>query len=186
MRERSKDLRVRRTIASIRKAFFELVLEENFNDISITDLTERAGINRKTFYLHYSGLDDLVNEIEEEIVESILEQIGTFAENLDLPGCIRNFYDYLENCSEIQKKLLCDDHYSFFYDDVTDNVLKSAQFSRFFEMTEYPEIVRSYSIAITYIYRNWLKANRNIPFDVLVAQACRIIEHGYAGVIKKK
>ena len=60
MRERSKDLRVRRTLTSIRKSFYELVLEKNYNEISITELTDRAGINRKTFYLHYSSLDDLV------------------------------------------------------------------------------------------------------------------------------
>ena len=115
MRERSKDLRVRRTLTSIRKSFYELVLEKNYNEISITELTDRAGINRKTFYLHYSSLDDLVKEIEEEIVSDILESIGSYAEAFDLPGCIKNFYIYLESCNEVQKKLLCDDHYSFFY-----------------------------------------------------------------------
>ncbi|MCR4695470.1 MAG: TetR/AcrR family transcriptional regulator [Pseudobutyrivibrio sp.] len=185
MRERSKDLRVRRTIASIRKAFYELVLEGNYSDISITDLTDRAGINRKTFYLHYSGLDDLVAEIEEEIVSDILEKIGDEAEKLNMAGCIANFYQYMEDCNEIQQKLLCDDHYSFFYDAVTDTVLRSKQFTKFFEMTQYPSIVRSYTVAITCIYRNWLKDKKKIPFDTLVSQTCQLIEHGYSGVVKK-
>ncbi|MCR5416137.1 MAG: TetR/AcrR family transcriptional regulator [Pseudobutyrivibrio sp.] len=185
MRERSKDLRVRRTIASIRKAFFELVLESNYNEISITELTERAGINRKTFYLHYSSLDDLVSEIEEEIVSDILEKVGTNAENFDLAGCIKNFYGYLEDCNEVQQKLLCDDHYSFFYESVTDAVLHSAPFKKFFDRVEYPSIVRSYTIAITFIYRDWLKGGKEISYDVLVQQACTIVESGYAGIIKK-
>ena len=185
MRERSKDLRVRRTLASIRRSFYELVLEKNYGDISITELTEHAGINRKTFYLHYSSLDDLVSEIEEEIEEEILGQIGKNAENLDLAGCIGNFYRYLESCNEVQQKLLCDAHYSFFYEAVTDAVLHSAAFSKFFEMTDYPSIVRSYTISITFIYRDWAMNGKKIPIDDLITQASNIEENGYAGIIKK-
>ena len=186
MRERSKDLRVRRTINSIRRAFFELVLEKNYNEISITELTERAGINRKTFYLHFSSLDDFVSEIEEEIVTDILDHIGKSAEEQDLAGCITNFYLYLESCNEVQQKLLCDEHYSFFYESVTEGVLRSVPFVKFFERTEYPSIVRSYTISITFIYRDWLKNGKQIPFDILTNQASRIVENGYAGIIKKK
>ena len=186
MRERSKDLRVRRTLASIRKAFYELVLEKNYNEISITELTEHAGINRKTFYLHYSSLDDLVSEIEDEIVSEILEKVGKNAENLDLAGCIGNFYYFLESCNEDQQKLLCDSHYSFFYEAVTDAVLQSRAFSKFFDMTDYPSIVRSYTISITFIYRDWAMHNRPLDIDVLIQQASNIVEHGYAGIIAKK
>ncbi len=185
MRERSKDLRVRRTLTSIRKSFFELVLEKNYNEISITELTERAGINRKTFYLHYSSLDDLVAEIEEEIVSDILDNIGDYAEAFDLPGCIKHFYSYLEACNEVQQKLLCDDHYSFFYESVTDAVLRSKPFAKFFDKTDYPSIVRSYTISITFIYRDWLKGGKKIDFETLTAQASKIVESGYAGVIKR-
>ena len=61
MEHTSKDLRVRRTLKAIRYAFYKLVLEKNYSDISITELTERAEINRKTFYLHYSSLEDFLN-----------------------------------------------------------------------------------------------------------------------------
>lgn len=185
MRERSKDLRVRRTIASIRKAFYELVLKKNFSDISITELTDLAGINRKTFYLHYSSLDDLVVEIEEEIVDEILEKVGKNAESLDLAGCIGNFYKYLESCNEVQQKLLCDSHYSFFYEAVTDAVLQSKAFSKFFDMTDYPSIVRSYTISITFIYRDWAKNGKPLDLETLIKEASLIVENGYAGIIKK-
>ena len=55
MEHTSKDLRVRRTLKAIRSAFYELVLTKNYSDISITELTDLAEINRKTFYLHYSS-----------------------------------------------------------------------------------------------------------------------------------
>ena len=123
MEHTSKDLRVRRTLKAIRKAFYELVLEKSYSDISITELTERAEINRKTFYLHYSSLDDLIHEVEQETVEHILKNIHLSAENLDVAGCVSTFYHYLDECDDVQQKLLCDSHYHFFYEDVTDAVL---------------------------------------------------------------
>ena len=182
MKRTSKDLRVRRTIKSIRAAFFSLVMEKAYEDISITELTERAEINRKTFYLHYNSLGDLIKEIEDEIVADILEHVKDDAQNLDVAGCIDKFYRYLDNCGEVYQKLLCDPHYTFFYEDVTDAVLKSAAFQRFFDRTQHPQIVRSYSIAITFMYRNWKKNAASVPLDELIAYASRLILDGYSGV----
>ncbi len=64
MKHTSKDLRVRRTLRSIRQAFYTLIMEKSFSEISITELTELAEVNRKTFYLHYTSLDDLIQEID--------------------------------------------------------------------------------------------------------------------------
>ena len=185
MRERSKDLRVRRTLTAVRKAFNDLVLTRNYNEISITDLTDNAGINRKTFYLHYSSLDDLVSEIEEEMAKEILQNIGEYARNLDLDGCITNFYKYLESCTKVQKKLMCDQHYAFFYNEVTDMVLKSDDFSKFFKMTTYPSIVRSYTKAITAIYMDWLNDGKETDFTVLTATASKLLGSGYSSIINK-
>ena len=185
MKHTSNDLRVRRTLKSIRLAFYEMVLTHNYEDISITELAERATINRKTFYLHYTCLEDLVHEVEEEIVEAILAEISTSAENLDVAGCVKTFYNYLDNCNDVQKKLLCDSHYYFFYEEVTDAVLKSSAFSNFFAKTKHPDVVRSYSTCITYIYRNWLLNGSTMPLDELIEYASQIITHGYAGIIQK-
>lgn len=179
------DLRVRRTLKSIRNAFFSLVMEKNYSDISITELTQLAEINRKTFYLHYASLEDLVDEVKDEVVADILKYIQSDARNLDVAGCISKFYHYLDECDPVQQKLLCDSHYHFFYEDVTDAVLKSPAFQPFFDMTEYPDVVRSYSIAITFIYRDWLTHSRPIPLDRLISYASMLILHGYDAISKK-
>ena len=184
MRERSKDLRVRRTLTAVRKAFDELVLDSSYREISITDLTEKAGINRKTFYLHYTSLDDLVEEVEEEVTKDILSQIGSYAEALDLKGCITSFYQYMESCNKVQKKLMCDESYTFFYNAVTDNVLKSDEFSKFFTKTKYPTIVRSYTKCITSIYKDWLSSGKKVDFNVLTEIASGLVEKGYSGLNK--
>ena len=184
MEHTSQDLKVRRTLKATRSAFYELVLTKSYSDISITELTDLADINRKTFYLHYSSLDDLVQEVEQEITESILDKIRESAEQMDVAGCVSCFYHYLDECDDVQQKLLCDPHYHFFYEDVTDAVLKTGAFRPFFDRTRHPDIVRSYSISITFIYRNWLKTGRPIPLEELISYASVLISRGYSGILE--
>ncbi|TCN01282.1 TetR family transcriptional regulator [Paenibacillus sp. BK033] len=51
--------------------------------IHIKTLTEAAGINRGTFYLHYFNLEDLLESIENEHLEAII-QLGNKARHLYL------------------------------------------------------------------------------------------------------
>ena len=119
------------------------------------------------------------------MAKEILQNIGEYARNLDLDGCITNFYKYLESCTKVQKKLMCDQHYAFFYNEVTDMVLKSDDFSKFFKMTTYPSIVRSYTKAITAIYMDWLNDGKETDFTVLTATASKLLGSGYSSIINK-
>ena len=47
------DPRIKRTRLLLEGAFSELLHEKDFNSISVQDITERAGINRATFYAHF-------------------------------------------------------------------------------------------------------------------------------------
>lgn len=65
------DKRIRKTKNAIYNALKELYMEKDIEDISIMELTEKANIGRKTFYLHYSSIDDVVNEIINNIYKKI-------------------------------------------------------------------------------------------------------------------
>ena len=47
------DRRVLKTQESLKKAVIELMIEKNFDDITIQDIADRANVNRGTIYLHY-------------------------------------------------------------------------------------------------------------------------------------
>lgn len=74
MKKVSIDRRTIRTKKMIRSALAELIDEKGFNNISVTDLTQRADINRGTFYLHYVDKYDLLERIENEIIQEIEEE----------------------------------------------------------------------------------------------------------------
>jgi AcrR family transcriptional regulator len=66
----------------IRKAFQEILVEKEFEKITITEIAQRADINRGTFYKYYKETADLLEEIEKEIVEQIADNLQQ--ENLPL------------------------------------------------------------------------------------------------------
>ena len=65
------DRRVRRTRHAIHSAFRALVARDGFRNITVSALAREANIDRKTFYLHYRGLDDLMAEEIRQIVDQV-------------------------------------------------------------------------------------------------------------------
>jgi len=51
------------TKIEIAKSFLELLEEKNLNKITIEDISERADINRQTFYYHFRDIIDLMEWI---------------------------------------------------------------------------------------------------------------------------
>lgn len=68
------DPRVRRTKKAIETAFLALVSEQGFSQVTVQDITERAEINRATFYIHYRDKDDLFRNLVSENFDFILDQ----------------------------------------------------------------------------------------------------------------
>ncbi|MBS4196856.1 TetR/AcrR family transcriptional regulator [Lederbergia citri] len=60
--ETKTDRRILRTKKAINRAFLELFTEKEFDRITINDISERADVNRGTFYLHYIDKYDLLDQ----------------------------------------------------------------------------------------------------------------------------
>jgi AcrR family transcriptional regulator len=68
------DPRVRRTRNLLKDAFRELIREKRFSDISVQDITERATVNRATFYAHFPDKQALgVSVVKTDLVEAMLK-----------------------------------------------------------------------------------------------------------------
>jgi AcrR family transcriptional regulator len=53
------DPRIRRSRLALENALWELLAERDLTQISISDITKRAEVNRSTFYEHYTDVHDL-------------------------------------------------------------------------------------------------------------------------------
>jgi AcrR family transcriptional regulator len=57
----------------LRGALIQLAAEKSFASLTIRDVTHKAGLNRTTFYLHYSGMHALL----EDCARTLFEQMRT-------------------------------------------------------------------------------------------------------------
>lgn len=70
--EAGMDKRTQKTKTCILQALIKLLESKELDDITITELSEAAGINRKTFYAHYGSIYDVVEESGNEVAESLI------------------------------------------------------------------------------------------------------------------
>lgn len=87
MKTKRTDRRIEKTIKATETAYFELLSEKKNDRITITELADRANIDRKTFYLHYNSVDDVIDRHSRATVARImaeLENKGFFNDVLDV------------------------------------------------------------------------------------------------------
>ena len=70
------DPRIKRTKELIRSSFLSLIAEKGFDPITVQDITQKAEINRATFYRHYEDKYDLLEKIIDEKLEIFLKCIN--------------------------------------------------------------------------------------------------------------
>ena len=58
------------------EAFLELLEKKDFEYITVTEICEKAGVNRSTFYLHYETVGDLLSECVEDLTNQFFKCFG--------------------------------------------------------------------------------------------------------------
>ena len=67
----------------------QLVLEKGYEEVSVKDITERAGIDRSTFYLHFKDKRDLLIKSQQQLIDDLIERIQP--DNVPLSGVAMTF-----------------------------------------------------------------------------------------------
>ena len=85
--EEKLDPRVKRTRQLLEQAFMEAIDEKGFQSLSVQDITDRAGVNRATFYAHfedkYALLDYSIRQgFRQEIEKRMLGDCSFSMDNL--------------------------------------------------------------------------------------------------------
>jgi AcrR family transcriptional regulator len=73
---RKLDPRIERTQEALRVALMALIEEKGFDSISVQDITDRARLNRATFYLHYKDKQDLLVRASETAFDRLVAEAG--------------------------------------------------------------------------------------------------------------
>lgn len=76
------DRRVQKTKESLYESLVILMKEKDINRITVKELTEMANVNRKTFYLHYKDIFDMVDKVKEKMLDELKAVVS--AHNKDI------------------------------------------------------------------------------------------------------
>jgi len=72
------DRRTRRTQKLIRDNFIDLMAKMPINEITIQAITDKADVNRRTFYLHYTDIYDLLSKTEDYVMDHFSQIFDEF------------------------------------------------------------------------------------------------------------
>ncbi len=109
--EKKLDPRVRRTRQLLEQAFLELLGERDFQSISVQEVTQRAQVNRATFYAHFEDKYDLLDysireSFQQEIRSRLLNSCQFSLDNLrQLILAVCEYLDKLSaRCAPVQRQ----------------------------------------------------------------------------------
>ncbi len=182
--KKKEDVRITKTKAAVRKAFLELAAQNKISDISITDISDAAGINRTTFYLHYKTIDDIYQDLISEhtsacrdIIECHVDEIMEF----DFCGCATEFVDYLDREFGRNSELNCVGFVGSFQREIC-NIMCYTIMGLYKESGKYAVVSERVLSGIVYsiisIITDWMSSDRSVPISDLCKEFRNIILNG--------
>jgi AcrR family transcriptional regulator len=113
MTQNLEDLRVRRTRKLLQKALLDAASEKGFAQVTVRDITERAMVNRATFYRHYEDKYDLLRQYLEEL-SGMIDSQGETSSAKDgpnmsadsLPAGLVNLYRHIQANKDFYRVML--------------------------------------------------------------------------------
>ncbi len=176
--EKKQDARVRYTKMMIRSSFMELLREKPVAKISVTELCERAGINRATFYAHYADPSDLLRSIEEELLSDLSRWLGPAIDaqgGVNLADMLTPIIEYIGENADVCSVLLSGTGDAGFQAKVVDAVEKP--FLASFRHGGNREIAEYYytfaADGSVGIIKKWLAGGMKIPPKTLAGMIAR-------------
>lgn len=106
---KTEDRRVRKTKKAMTDALAELLLTKQLKNISVREISDKADINRGTFYLHYRDVYDMVEQLQNEMFEEFNRIIDDFetSRNKDrLFPFLTELFNLLKENEKISKVLI--------------------------------------------------------------------------------
>lgn len=168
------DRRIERTQANIASAIRELIMEKDYDAITVTEIAHRAGIDRKTFYLHYPSKDALLQALEEQHAQTMLSALQESVQedgNIQAEHICAAIDAVLEQDLDLHRCLAANPSYSFLVDK-GKQIAKQAIIEglrRIYDIDE--EVLNLYAefyasgLAATYV--EWLRVGGSIDHAAL-------------------
>lgn len=188
------DRRVQKTKKAIYTALFGLMKEKPLDLISVTELAERANINRKTFYSHYATIPDVLDESMNETAYTLSVLIKELTPEYEIlaPRYIMRFLSLLmEDKNNPIKEVLRSQNSGLLLKKLTE-VIQSAIIQELKRTNSLPDISEEYYLmigsfiasGILSVYNEWVVSSYEIDLDQVSVLLSTMISNGLNGLRK--
>lgn len=192
MEGKKPDRRVLKTKRAIRNALAQLLVEKELDEITVKDVADTADINRKTFYNYYTGIHQVIDEIESGIVFTFDQAIR----EVDARRDIKNPYVGFEKITAILNQDL--DFYSHLF-RMRGNLSLSYKITTLLK-TKIPksflqehscdpqeaEIFVEYAVwGMMAVYESWFNSQRSTPLEEISQKLSVVCVYGLAGLLRE-
>lgn len=183
--------RVLETKERIKDAFFDLYASKKIERISIKEITEKAQLNRGTFYVYYKDIYDLLEKTEDELIEELMEKIKGIVVKILRDEDITPFlppFEFYQRYSKILRSLLGpngDPHFVHKIKKIIKITLREIFKKEQIPQVENLEYVMEYiSSAQIGVISFWLINDMALPVSELGDMIKQIMLHGPVGYLK--
>ncbi len=176
-----EDRRVQRTRQYLRAALVRLMKKKPISEITVTELTREADLDRRTFYLHYDNLFEIVDEIEQEARDlvSVAFQNG-LKENRDIFEILTQIM--MSNIDYYDTIILDRSYYRLEHD--CKNILKEGITECFRKSSPLDDAAFDYyreycASGIINMYTHWIRNGKDIPVEELTRLVQDAVRNGW-------
>lgn len=185
-----EDPRVIRTKRALREALMRLVEQKPFSRVTISEITEEAGLDRTTFYLHFQGIHELMGELAESLFKELRSEIyndqsSDFSQRPEeIEGYVEVVFNHLEKYSHFYQRVLGkqgDPYFNELFQLMLSELLFEPIASHFTGSNEVSSemILRFYCSGFTGVAIWWLEKGLQIEAKTAARQIARDILPGY-------
>ena len=185
------DKRIEKTKEAITQAYLTLQKEKTGNRITVSDIARKANIDRKTFYLHYDTVEDIVKEYARDKVRKVMEEV-IFEDSSSHPFHIDQLFDVLNRTvqenQDFFRFVMKHCQYNYFF-EWTKDLLCSMLMDSYRENCDFKEAeLRAYTefyiSAILSTYAQWLDLEAPYPLEELTSYVKKATFYGLYSVIE--
>ena len=170
------DLRVIKTKNLIYNTLIELMKDKTFEEIKVSDICNKALINRSTFYSHYEDKYDLLVDFINSLKDEFVTELNKNSSNLNTKEyyieLIKIFLNHIEERKEMYTSIMINNRNSIMMDillsDVNNDLLKKMSKDEFKSSIPDDIIVKFYLGGVINLGVEWLKDNTKYSKEEII------------------
>lgn len=173
------DKRVEKTKSAIRNSLMELILQYDFNKITVKMITDKANIGRKTFYLHYSCIEDVISDYRDQTSLELEKSLNMNFSNSekDIHNIFIDLTNLIKRNLNFYKRIAKNDTYYFIrilFEKMLETTLNNIYHKLYHTgSTNVSYYTSFYSAGIMRLYFDYLKEDIHISLDEVTNIATR-------------